>query len=222
MSLSWFRSVSRCQRCTRAVKHQEGIFCANFGKPVIGLPTCQRAWCAPCYKALPGEDFLIYRERDECTELIALNEEDDYLAARSGDHLFCPFECDLCVFHRPLGRTPQSSSHTDQRLLVYIRCANLDAFWSQQPGTINGLRQLFVQQVKVGESFGFEMFQPLGPFPQGYDSGIKTAIGVLAQSQKPGRHEAKQKYSSVWKVRSLNTNLYNASARCCGKSRVAI
>ena len=47
------------------------------------------------------------------------------------------------------------------------------------PGTINGMRRMFTQQVLVGETFGFEMFEPPGPFSRSYDLGICTAIGVL-------------------------------------------
>jgi hypothetical protein len=51
--------------------------------------------------------------------------------ARAGDHLFCPFECDGCSFHRLRGEAPDGRSHQDQILLSYIRRANLDAFWSR-------------------------------------------------------------------------------------------
>jgi hypothetical protein len=47
-----------------------------------------------------------------------------------------------------------------------------------------------------------------------------TAIGTLWQSQRPGRHETKQKYSSVRKVRSHHTNLHNASAKSVSSTLV--
>lgn len=115
---------------------------------------------------------------------------------------------------------PDPSSYTHQRLQIYIRRTILDAFWSRRPGTVAGLNRLFRQQVEVGETFGFSMFDPLGPFGRDYDSGIRTAIGILSQSQRPGRHEAKQKYSSVRKVRSLSTNVHNASARAASENLV--
>jgi len=186
----------------------------NFGKRVYGLPTCWRAWCASCYRALPGEDFLIYRENDaDSTELIACDEDDDYQHARPGNHLFCPFECNGCQFHWLMQCEPDPSSYTHQRLQIYIRRSILDAFWLRRPGTIAGLNWLFKQQVEVGKTFGFSMFDPLGPFERDYDSGIWTAIGILSQSQRPGHHKVKQKYSSKRKVRSLSTNVHNASAR---------
>lgn len=56
------------------------------------------------------------------------------------------------------------------------------------------------------------MFDPMGPFPRDYDSGIRTAIGILYKSEKPGRHGAKQKYSTVRKLRTLYTKMHGASA----------
>jgi hypothetical protein len=79
---------------------------------------------------------------------------------------------------------------------------------------------LFFAHEEVGDFFGFEMFDRIGPFPHDYDSSIHSAIGTLWQSQQSGRHKAKQKYSSVCKVRSLHTNLHNASAKAVSSSLI--
>jgi hypothetical protein len=142
------------------------------------------------------------------------------MEARAGDHLFCPFECDGCSFHRLRGEAPDARSHQDQILLSYIRRANLDAFWSRRPGTVNGLLHLFLEQVEVGEMFGFDMFDPPGFFSERYASGMKAAVGVLARSQKPGRHEAKLKFSSARKARTVHTDVYQAMARAVEKALV--
>ena len=145
--------------------------------------------------------------------MIAPGEETDFLEARAGDHLFCPFECDICSFWRLRGHEPDASKPADAVLQAYIRRASLDAFWSRRPGTVYGLNNLFAEQVEVGEYFGFPMFPPLGPFGPGYESGMRQALGILRRSQRPGRHEPKMKYSSVRKARSLHTDVYNASAQ---------
>jgi hypothetical protein len=145
--------------------------------------------------------------------MIAPGEERDFLGGRAGDHLFCPFECDDCSFWRLKGRGPNPNSAVDGELQAYIRRANLDAFWSRRPGTVYGLNNLFAEQVAVGERFGFAMFQPLGPFGPGHDSGMRAAIGVLSRSQRPGRHEPKMKFSSARKARAVHTDVFNASAR---------
>ena len=152
--------------------------------------------------------------------MTAPGEESDYLSARPGDHLFCPFECDSCAFFRLKHRHADPRNRTDSLLQVYIRRAILDAFWSRRPGTVEGMRRLFFAQADVGVFFEIEMFDRIGPFPHDYDSGMRSAIGTLWQSQQPGRHEAKQKYSSVRKVRSLHTNLHNASAKAASSSLV--
>jgi hypothetical protein len=82
------------------------------------------------------------------------------------------------------------------------------------------MRRLFFAQAGVGDFFGFEMFDSIGPFPHDYDSGMRSAIGSLWQSQRPGRDEVKQKYSSIRKVRSLHTNLHNASAKAISSTLV--
>lgn len=150
---------------------------------------------------------------DDGEELRAPGEENDFLEARTGDHIICPFECDNCVFFRMKGYLPNWTDVKDLRLLIYIRRANLDAFWSRRPSTVKGLASLFLEQAAVGERFGFQMFEPLGPFGRKYDSGMRAAIGLLVRSQKPGLHEETMKFSSVRKARALHTDVYNASAR---------
>jgi len=75
------------------------------------------------------------------------------------------------------------------------------------------MNQMLFQQVEAGDIFGFEMFDPIGPFPHDYDLSMRSTIGMLWQSQKLGHHEEKQKYSLVHKVRSLHTNFHNASVQ---------
>jgi len=59
---------------------QQGVFCANFWKPMLGLQLCQCTWCMACYKGNPGNDFLIYHKTDgEGNNLVTLDEELDLL-----------------------------------------------------------------------------------------------------------------------------------------------
>lgn len=150
--------------------------------------------------------------------MLAPGEEKDFEEGRPGDHLFCPFECDYCSFYRLRKMMPIEQNDEDMRLLRFIRRANLDAFWSRRPGTIYNLNNLFAEQIEVGESFGFEMFPEMGPFPTAYESGMKAAIGILWRSKRPGRHESTMKYSAVRKARSLHTDLYNATGHHAEKA----
>lgn len=163
----------------------------------------------------------MYRSKDDDgDELRAPGEEDDFLVARAGDHLVCPFECDYCSFFRIKGHIPNPDNERDSDLLVYIRRANLDAFWSRRPATIRGLSALFEEQAGVGERFGFQMFKPLGPFGRKYDAGMRAAVGILVRSQRPGKHEETMKFASVRKARALHTDMYNASAEAVENAMV--
>jgi hypothetical protein len=79
---------------------------------------------------------------------------------------------------------------------------------------------LFREQVEIGETFGFEMFPPMGPFGRDYQSGMSAAIGILVRSQRPGRDEEKLKFASARKARTVHTNVYAASARGADGSMV--
>jgi hypothetical protein len=161
--------------------HWSGVFCANFGEYVPGLPCCHNAWCPKCYKDLPGEDFQIYKPMDDDGELLCVQGESlDFRIARAGDHIFCAFECDSCTFYRIKEHTPIPTDPRDQRLLIYIRRAQLDAFWSRRPGTIKRLLGVFLEQVRAGEQYGLVMPERRGPFGRHNDSGIKAAIGILS------------------------------------------
>jgi len=144
---------------------------------------------------------------------VTAGEEKHFMEARPGDHLFCPFQCEACSFYKLKGRPADLKSHTDKLLLKYLRQANLDAFWSRRPGTIANYLRIVRQQLDVGTVFGIEMFDKPGPYPVTYDFGTRSALAVLWKSEKPGRHETKQKYSGVRKVRTVNTHLYDVSIR---------
>jgi hypothetical protein len=147
LSLSWEDSEARCQRCTALTRQGHGIFCANFGKPVLGLPLCHRAWCPLCYRQRSGT-VLVYTV-SEHQSLSSTNEVSYYLQDRPGDSLFCPFECDDCVFFRITGGPSHPHNRQHQNILDHIRRKKLDAFWSRAPGTIRELTRMFHEELKV-------------------------------------------------------------------------
>jgi hypothetical protein len=51
----------------------------------------------------------------------------------------------------------------------------------------------------------------MGPFPPGYDGGMRLAIGVLHRYNRPEKHEGKLKFSSARKARSVHSNMFMAS-----------
>ena len=141
-SCSWVSLEASCKHCIALIRQGLGIFCANFGKPVLGLPLCHRAWCVPCYHQQPGTDFLVYTDRNVTMAPIP-NEENNYIQAHKGGSLFCPYECDECSFHRITGSPSLCPNINHQRLLNHIRRANLDAFWPRAKGTVRELKRFF-------------------------------------------------------------------------------
>jgi hypothetical protein len=86
-SRSWVSLEARWQHCTALTRQGVGIFCANFGTPLLGLPLYHHAWCAPCYLQRPGTGFLVYTGSD-VTLAPSPNEENNYMQAHKGDSLY--------------------------------------------------------------------------------------------------------------------------------------
>eukprot|EP00978_Attheya_sp_CCMP212_P026979 scaffold89845_cov24-Attheya_sp.AAC.1 len=69
---------------------------------------------------------------------LELQEDNDsfrFKFARDGDHLMCPFQCDLCQFINVKKRHP-ANLPGDDMLLLCIRRANLDACWARESSTV--------------------------------------------------------------------------------------
>jgi hypothetical protein len=144
--------------------------------------------------------------------MLAPGEEDEYRAARPGDHLVCSFDWDSCAFFRLKGRLRILGNYSDDRTCQFIRRANLDAFWSRKSATVRQQLSIFKEQVATGDKHGISMTPPRGPFPAHHDFGMRIAIGVLEKSLTAGRHEATTKFPNVRKITSLHTNMYKSSA----------
>jgi len=91
--------------------------------------------------ATDNNEFPVARPQDEEGELMILDEEEEsrFMIARNGDNLVTPFQCDTCHFVNIMKREPLDDLASDVRMLKCIRRVNLDAFWSREPGTVNGV-----------------------------------------------------------------------------------
>ena len=69
-----------------------------------------------------------------------------HIRIRAEYHLTIPFQYDLYHF-RNLTQRDRYQSGADVKLVVDIRCANLDAFWAREPGTVGATR---IEGVKIG------------------------------------------------------------------------
>ena len=214
-SPSWQAWAERCWVCSRMVTHATGLFCSNFGSRRPNLIMCRTAFCGTCYCTPHGIDFFVSRPVDsDGVELeVPAEEMRDFLAARVGDHLCCTFDCDDCAFLRLTRRSPNADDHGDRLLLTLIRRANLDAFWSRRPSTVQQTLRYFGEQVRIGDDLGFEMFTSPGPFPWAADLGMRAAVAILSKSLQPGKHEKFLKFSTLRKLRTVHTMLWVSSAK---------
>ena len=66
---------------------------------------------------------------------VPLQKKDDdarYLEGIDGAHLMHPFQCDICWFRNLKLRSPIKGDSADDKLLAFIRRANLDMIWSRR------------------------------------------------------------------------------------------
>ena len=200
--------------CGRWKKDLKGIFCSNFNHSRGIWSPCRSVWCATCYVAEPSVKFHINApDEDEGVVWKRKGESSKFLQARSGDFIFTPFQCDVCSFRNIQSRSPLPSSQADQRLLAYIRRANLDAIWSRTPGTISGSLVGIRKILKTAELLNMPSpLEDLGPWPVEDIHGLRLAIAILQASQEGGKNSKEYtQYDSIRKISSAFGNHYEAS-----------
>ena len=146
-----------CQKCGLPVKAPRDLFCGNFGVSRKGWRPCRRGWHAKCNTASPVLDFHVAKpENDEGMSWIKRKDEGRFLSARNGDCLAAPFQCEYCWVVNLTGREAKASSLGDRRLCGYIRRANLDIFWSREPGTVGGIMSALKKGRRLSEELGMK------------------------------------------------------------------
>lgn len=203
-----------CLECGKLRKNMQGIFCANFPHNRGIWQACRSVWCASCCKADLSVDFHIHKPiEDEGVVWKRREDTTKFLSARTGDFLFVPFQCDLCSFRNLTKRSSEPGSQADVRLLVYIRRATLDAFWSRATGTISrsmtGMRKMlrYCNELRIPPPF-----EQLGPLPVEDIQELTLAITILKASQEQGKNSSNYtQYDSIRKIRSAYGNHYEAS-----------
>jgi len=85
------------------------------------------AWHGSCYKKRVTDRY----PRAKLSENdLGIEDPDDgkmFNEARNCDNYICTFQCELCHFRNTQHRNPIGGSTLDQKLLVALRRANLDA-----------------------------------------------------------------------------------------------
>ena len=113
------------------------------------------------------------------------------MIARNGDWLIAPFQCESCHFINIYNRAPIPTSEHDKLVLLYIRRANLDMFWSRTDSTVRLNIRLIKEMLKISQELALPVpFSPLGPWPVEDIVGMRLAIIELKKSQGKNRPNA--------------------------------
>ena len=154
-----------CLACgTLIATYTEGLFCANaLASRGDGMyPPCGGVWCGPCYKA--GDD------------------DDTAGAARPGEHLLTPFQCETCHFVNLQQRLPSpDTAIKDQTLLAAIRRANLDAFAARSDDAVQEQALEIQEALNAASEWGLPWPVP-PPFPVADTFGMMTAAMCVANA----------------------------------------
>jgi hypothetical protein len=143
-----------------------------------------------------------------------MKEDSMFVTSREGNHLLCPFQCDFCHFINMKDREPNMENAQDVFTMRCIRRANLDAFWSQRPGTVYQHFRTYqlVMDLDVALGFGNKLLPSLGPFPLKDTFGMTAAVFYVACSLMAGRNQGALSFGTTRKMRTFVGNVYQASA----------
>jgi hypothetical protein len=143
---------------------------------------------------LKGGRFPVRLPKDEEGHLLV--DEEDMLCfseVHPGDHLFCPFQCELCHFRNMQGRLPMMGTGLldDTELMKCSRRVNVDAFWSREPTIISQNLGKINRALKIAHGMG--MYNPpmpkMGPWTlvDGFGAG---AVAIMVKCfMDPGMTE---------------------------------
>jgi hypothetical protein len=153
-------------------------------------------------------------EEDGTVVIRRLRDVNNFLRARNGDHLMCPFQCDLCHFRNMKDRDPLVGDYLDRNLLTAIRRANLDSFWGRAASTVsNNLSSMLNAVRTMRDMYGVMShhrgFPPQGPHPLEDTFGMYGACVMLEHSLNAGINETNVQFGTIRKTRSALTNYSN-------------
>jgi hypothetical protein len=125
----------------------------------------------------------------------------------------CPFECDLCIFRKLQGRSPEAGNPMDNLLLGTIRRMNLDAFWCTATATVQGNKDKLDLGIRLSGLVGLEgPYIHEGPFPDYDHCGYEAAVQILLYSKRKGRTtKSHLQFDTIRKVRTGYSNQVRAS-----------
>ena len=124
---------------------------------------------------------------DEGEVWVKPGDETRFEQGHEGDHLFYPFQCDLCWFRNLKGRDPVERNGQDTLFLITIRRIILLGMWGSEPSTTNAHRLNVIRGVKICQLVGLPPnYPPLRPYPIGDSFGYGLAVEMMLRSLDSG------------------------------------
>ena len=130
--------------------------------------------------------------------------------ARAGDHLMCPFQCELCHFRNVEGTDPGTGHEGHSFLLLCMRRANIDAFWARKSSTVRSnlyeVRRLTRSCTRFGVRYPVGTKFARGPCPLDDEWGMMLACGLLERTLDSGRNSITVQYATARRLQAAVTN----------------
>jgi hypothetical protein len=139
-----------------------------------------------------------------------------FTEGRNGDHLMCPFQCDLCRFRNIQKREPIFGHRKDILLLKCICRALLDAFWAREPSTVRANLRGAKRLEEIGDTLGMraeEIGDTLGMRADEDTFGMTLAVCILIRYLDPGKTEEFIQFSTARGLISVYSNIFHASSQ---------
>lgn len=203
-----------------------GLVCGNFGRVRENGVRCEGAWHGSCYRQHESDPFPVLQVADLDESLLGTSElEDDdpdrFKCARDGDHMMCPFQCDMCHFYNLQGRRPGIKPQDDV-LMMCIRRANLDAFWSRESATVEANRREGIRVLGLSARLGIDDPYPeRRTFPVTDSFGMLVACQSLLRSLDLGINTRTIQFETMRKLRSHYSNYYHTLPNGTGLTTIA-
>ena len=154
-------------------------------------------------------------------EEMEADDPDRFKCARDGDHMMCPFQCDGCHFFNIQGRRPGVKVQDDV-LLMCIRRANLDAFWSRESSTVEANRREGARVLALSERLGIDNPYPeRKPFPVEDTFGMLIACQSLLRSLDAGVNTRTIQFETMRKLRTHYSNYHHTLPDGTGWTTIA-
>ena len=111
-------------------------------------------------------------------------------------------------------------SHKYERIIIAIRKASLESFWSIEPGRVRGNLKMWRKMVTMDrEELVLEYwFPPLVPYPLKDEVGMGVACVILRVSHRKGIYAGHLQWDSIRKVTIERDNIHGSGVLVMGNT----